>query len=55
VVETDTDDVIANPVIDAAHAMVRWPVRADSGVTVVRQRVTNPPPDNPSRMRPPRP
>jgi transcriptional regulator with XRE-family HTH domain len=50
-VETDTDDVIANPVIDAAHALMRWPVKADPGITVVRQRVTNPPPDNPARMR----
>jgi transcriptional regulator with XRE-family HTH domain len=50
-VETDTDDVIANPVIDAVHALMRWPVKADPGITVVRQRVTNPPPDNPARMR----
>jgi transcriptional regulator with XRE-family HTH domain len=50
-VETDTDDVIANPVIDAAHALMRWPVKADPGITVVRQRVTNAPPDNPARMR----
>lgn len=50
-VETATDDVISSPVIDSAHQVMRWPVRADPGVTVVRQRMTNPPPDNPSRMR----
>jgi transcriptional regulator with XRE-family HTH domain len=50
-VETATDDVIANPVIDAAHGLMRWSVKADPGVTVVRQRLTGPPPDNPARLR----
>jgi transcriptional regulator with XRE-family HTH domain len=50
-VETATDDVIASPMIDAAHELMRWPIRADPGMTVVRQRMTNPPPDSPSRMR----
>ncbi|MET8169506.1 XRE family transcriptional regulator [Streptomyces sp. NPDC005329] len=50
-VETDTDDVVTNPMIDAAHGQLRWPVKAEPGVTVVRQRTTDPPPDNPSRMR----
>ncbi|MFC7307254.1 helix-turn-helix domain-containing protein [Streptomyces monticola] len=50
-VETGTDDVISSPTIDAAHGQMRWPVRADPGITVVRQRVTDPPPDSPSRMR----
>jgi len=50
-VETATDDVIANPTIDAAHGLMRWPVRADPGMTVVRQRLTGPPPDNPARLR----
>ncbi|ALG09507.1 helix-turn-helix domain-containing protein [Kibdelosporangium phytohabitans] len=50
-VETDTDDVIANPMIDGAHGLMRWPIKADPGVTVMRQRMTNPPPDNPARMR----
>ncbi|MEV3855718.1 XRE family transcriptional regulator [Streptomyces sp. NPDC050095] len=50
-VETDTDDVISNPIIDSAHGLMRWPLKADPGMTVVRQRMTNPPPDNPSRMR----
>jgi transcriptional regulator with XRE-family HTH domain len=50
-VETASDNVISSPVIDAAHQLMRWPIRADPGMTVVRQRMTNPPPDSPSRMR----
>lgn len=49
-VEMDTDDVIANPAIDAAHGQLRWPVKADPGLSVVRQRITDPPPEGP-RMR----
>lgn len=50
-VETATDDVISSPMIDAAHSQMRWPIKAEPGMTVVRQRMTNPPPDSPSRMR----
>ncbi|MGW6685377.1 helix-turn-helix domain-containing protein [Streptomyces sp. NPDC054961] len=50
-VETATEDVITSPTIDAAHGRMRWPVRWDPGMSVVRQRLTNPPPDNPARMR----
>lgn len=50
-VETASDDVVTSPVIDNAHAMMRWPVRADPGMTVVRQRLTAPPPTNLSRIR----
>ncbi len=50
-VETASDDVVTSPVIDAAHGILRWPVRADPDLTVVRQRLTSPPPDNPARMR----
>ena len=50
-VETATDDVISSPMIDGARQLMRWPVRADPGMTVVRQRMTDPPPDSPSRMR----
>ncbi len=50
-VETAADDVISNPTIDAAHQQMRWAVRADPGMSVVRQRLTDPPPDSPSRMR----
>ena len=50
-VETATEDVVSNPVHDAAHQTMRWLVRADPGVTVVRQRLVDPPPDSPARLR----
>ncbi|MFD3486467.1 helix-turn-helix domain-containing protein [Streptomyces sp. NPDC058665] len=50
-VETAADDVISSPTIDAAHQQMRWAVRADPGMSVVRLRLTAPPPDSPSRMR----
>ncbi|MFD0647814.1 helix-turn-helix domain-containing protein [Streptomyces malaysiensis] len=50
-VETATDDVVSSPMIDAAHSQMRWPIKAEPGMSVVRQRMTNPPPDSPSRMR----
>ncbi|SES16385.1 transcriptional regulator, XRE family with cupin sensor [Lentzea xinjiangensis] len=50
-VETDTDDVIVSPMIDGAHGTMRWPIKAEPGMTVMRQRMTNPPPDNPASLR----
>ncbi|WP_255946541.1 helix-turn-helix domain-containing protein [Streptomyces odontomachi] len=50
-VETATDDVVSSPTIDAAHSLMRWPIKAEPGMTVVRQRMTSPPPDNAARMR----
>ncbi|MDQ0791295.1 transcriptional regulator with XRE-family HTH domain [Streptomyces sp. B3I8] len=50
-VETAVDDVVSHPAIDAARGQMSWPLKAQPGVTVVRQRMTKPPPDNPSRMR----
>ncbi|MGH4031834.1 helix-turn-helix domain-containing protein [Actinomycetota bacterium Odt1-20B] len=50
-VENATDDVISSPTIDSAHGQMRWSIRADPGMSVVRQRITEPPPDNPSRLR----
>ncbi|MFD6152800.1 helix-turn-helix domain-containing protein [Streptomyces sp. NPDC060243] len=50
-VETASDDVVTNPMIDGARGQMRWPVKADPGLTVVRQRMTEPPPDNPSKLR----
>jgi len=50
-VETATDDVVSSPMIDSAHGMMRWAVKGDPGVSVVRQRITGPPPANPARMR----
>ncbi|MFC5055869.1 XRE family transcriptional regulator [Saccharothrix xinjiangensis] len=50
-VETAADDVVSNPTLDSAHGVMRWSVRADPGVTVVRHRMVDPPPDNPARLR----
>ncbi|MFI7447354.1 helix-turn-helix domain-containing protein [Nonomuraea sp. NPDC049714] len=50
-VETATDDVVTSPTIDGAHGSMRWPVKGHPGMIVVRQRMTQPPPDNPARMR----
>ena len=50
-VESASDDVVTSPVIDGAHVLMRWPVKSDPGMTVMRQRMTEPPPDNPGRMR----
>ncbi|MCM2387386.1 helix-turn-helix domain-containing protein [Streptomyces albipurpureus] len=50
-VDTATDDVITSPTVDSAHGRMRWTLKADPGMSVVRQRLTAPPPDNPARMR----
>ncbi|GHH92123.1 XRE family transcriptional regulator [Streptomyces capillispiralis] len=50
-VETASDDVVTSPMIDAARGSMRWPVKGDPGMSVVRRRMTEPPPDNPARMR----
>nr|WP_205826120.1 XRE family transcriptional regulator [Microbispora catharanthi] len=50
-VETATDDVVTSPMIYGTHGAMRWPIKADPGMTVMRQRITEPPPDNPARMR----
>ncbi len=50
-VETASDDVVTSPTIDGAHGLMRWTVKADPGMSVVRQRITRPPPDDPARMR----
>jgi transcriptional regulator with XRE-family HTH domain len=50
-VEHASDDVVTSPVIDGAHGTMRWPIKAEPGMSVVRQRMTAPPPANPARMR----
>ncbi|MDL5158412.1 XRE family transcriptional regulator [Actinomycetospora termitidis] len=50
-VETGTDDVVTNAVVDGAHGARRWSIRAEPGMSVVRQRMTAPPPDGPARLR----
>src|SRR3954468_2763154 len=46
--ESAADDVVSNPVIEAARGTMRWQIQADPGTTVVRQRLTRPPPDSPA-------
>lgn len=50
-VETDADHVITNPILDHAHGWLRWSMRSDPDTSVVRQRLTAPPPENLARMR----
>lgn len=50
-VENAADDVVISPVIDSAHGLMRWPIKGDPGMSVMRQRMTEPPPGNPARMR----
>lgn len=50
-VHCEADDVITHPVVDARRERIRWPLRAHPGLSVVRQRLTAPVTDNPSRMR----
>ena len=50
-VETASDDVVSSPVIDGASKTVRWTIRNDPNLSVVRQRLLAPPPDNPALMR----
>jgi len=50
-VEAASDDVITSPVLDSAQGQMRWPVKAHPGLTVIRQRITRPPPADPTRMR----
>lgn len=50
-VETASDDIVSSPMIDGAHGQMRWPIKAEPGMTVIRQRMTEPPPDNPARLR----
>ncbi|MEF2528934.1 MULTISPECIES: XRE family transcriptional regulator [Streptomyces] len=50
-VENAADDIVISPVVDGAHGLMRWPVKGEPGMTVVRRRMTDPPPDNPAKMR----
>jgi transcriptional regulator with XRE-family HTH domain len=50
-VENAADDVIISPTIDGARGLMRWPIKAEPGMSVVRQRMTDPPPGSPGRLR----
>ncbi|OXM60422.1 MULTISPECIES: helix-turn-helix transcriptional regulator [Amycolatopsis] len=49
-VENAVDDVIISPMNHGARGL-SWPMKSDPGMTVMRRRLTEPPPDNPARMR----
>ncbi|WP_205529049.1 XRE family transcriptional regulator [Microbacterium halotolerans] len=50
-VETADEEVVISPTVDSAHGRMRWIIKADPGMSVVRQRMTEPPPENPAHMR----
>lgn len=50
-VETATDDVVSNPMVDGAHGVRRWSIKAEPGMTVIRRRITDPAPENLTRLR----
>lgn len=50
-VESGTDDVVSNPMIDGSRGVRGWSIKAQPGTTVMRRRITDPPPDNPARLR----
>ncbi|NGO08028.1 helix-turn-helix domain-containing protein [Streptomyces sp. HC44] len=52
-VENAADDVVISPMTHGAHGAqgLSWPMKGDPAMSVMRQRMTEPPPDNPSRMR----
>jgi transcriptional regulator with XRE-family HTH domain len=49
-VENAADDVVISPMIHGTHGL-SWPMKGDPAMSVMRRRLTEPPPDNPSKMR----
>jgi DNA-binding Xre family transcriptional regulator len=49
-VENAADDVVISPMNHGAHGL-SWPMKGDPAMSVMRRRLTEPPPDNPARMR----
>ncbi|OZM80818.1 XRE family transcriptional regulator [Pseudonocardia sp. MH-G8] len=50
-VEAGTDNVVSNPTTSGSHEVRRWSIKAEPGMTVVRRRITDPPPESPARLR----
>jgi transcriptional regulator with XRE-family HTH domain len=50
-VESGTEDVIAHPTRDAARGLLQWALKGDTGVTVARMRLTEPPSEQPSALK----
>jgi transcriptional regulator with XRE-family HTH domain len=49
-VENAADDVVVSPMIHGTHGL-SWPIKGEPAMSVMRQRLSEPPPDNPSKMR----
>ncbi|WP_027945487.1 helix-turn-helix transcriptional regulator [Amycolatopsis taiwanensis] len=49
-VENAADDVVISPMIHGAHGL-SWPMKGDPAMSIMRRRLTEPPPDNPATMR----
>lgn len=49
-VENAADDVVISPMNHGTHRL-SWPMKGDPAMSVMRQRLTEPPPDSPSKMR----
>ncbi|KIH98479.1 hypothetical protein LP52_12860 [Streptomonospora alba] len=49
-VENAADEVVVNPMVHGTHGL-SWPMKGDPAMSVMRRRLTEPPPGNPSKMR----
>ncbi|WP_153031060.1 helix-turn-helix transcriptional regulator [Amycolatopsis sp. YIM 10] len=49
-VENAADDVVISPMNHGTHGL-SWPMKGDPAMSVMRRRLTEPPPDNPAKMR----
>ncbi len=49
-VENAADEVVINPMSHGTHG-VSWPMKGDPAMSVMRRRLTEPPPDSPATMR----
>jgi transcriptional regulator with XRE-family HTH domain len=49
-VENAADNVVISPMTHGTHGL-SWPVKSDPTMSVMRRRLTDPPPDSPSKMR----
>ncbi|WP_085915663.1 MULTISPECIES: helix-turn-helix domain-containing protein [Pseudonocardia] len=50
-VEAADENVVSSPMIEGSHSQRRWSIAAKPDLTVVRRRITDPPPENTARLR----
>ncbi|NUR90522.1 MAG: helix-turn-helix transcriptional regulator [Nonomuraea sp.] len=50
-VENAAEDVVSNPTRDPVRGLTQWALRSEPGVTVVRMRLTGPPPTGPAALK----